>query len=215
MRIQFYSFRKIVFISTFLILICAGISFSQVSTAGTPNQNKSTLDSIITLKRFYNYGSNASFGIIIAGRTYSNNDSQTDILYGGAMDFNFTLNSILKRLYFSVGIKVFKYKVNDRDPSGYGGILSFYPSYNFYNTRDNKYSFWGGIGYHILSDNYFTSFLLISGSGAFTTLKAQYNLNEKIGLGLNFEIFKFTEATNSDPSKGYIFNNTFYLSAIF
>lgn len=210
MRIAFYYVLEVVIVTTLLFISFPEICFSQQSSIGI----KALQDSTLNIKSDGEFGSGLSIGVTVGDRLFTNNDN-SQILYGGKLDFNFSLNGIQENTFFSVGFQFYKYKVNDRDASGFGGIISLYPSFAF-NTSDKKFTFLGGLGYHFIIDNYFVSLLYISGTGPFLTFKAQYNLNKHSGLGINLETFMFKEADDSESAhKGFLLNSTFFYSFTF
>lgn len=214
MHIKFYNLFIILSVSVSLFIFFPKICLSQQSSSYSLNHNYPKLDSIIKYSNQDEFGSNFAIGLSTGYRIYTNH-AKNQFLYGGAMDFNFSLNWIQKNIFLSLGFLIYKYKINDRDATGYGGSLNIYPSYAF-STKDRKYTFSGGIGYHFLGDNYFVSLFLIGAAGPFLSLKAQYNISSNSGFGVHLQTFKFKEGSNSQNAyKGYLLNNTIYYSIRF
>ncbi len=209
MHIKFYNLFIILFVSVSIFMFLPKICLSQQSSSYSLNHNYPKLDSIIKHRNNDEFGSNFAIGLSTGYRIFTNRE-KNEFLYGGAMDFNFSLNSIQKNIFLSLGILIYRFKINDRDKIGYGGKLSIYPSYAF-NTSNNKFTFWGGLGYHLGNDYYLAII-----AGPFLSLKAQYNLSPNSGFGVHLQTFKFKEITSDqDFYKGYLLNNTIYYSIRF
>ncbi len=214
MHIKFYNLFIILSVTVFLFMFFPQICLSQQSSSYSLDHIYPKLDSIIRYSNNNELGSNFAIGFSTGYRIYTNH-AKNQLLYGGSMDYNFSLNWIQKNIFLSFGLLIYKYNINDRDASGYGGSLNIYPSYA-YRTKDKKYTFSGGIGYHFLGDYYFVSIFFIGAVGPFLSLKAQYNLSPNSGLGVHFQTFKFKEGSSSTNAyKGYLLNNTIYYSIRF
>ena len=94
MRIAFYYVLEVVIVTTLLFISFPEICFSQQSSIGI----KALPDSTLNIKSDGEFGSGLSIGVTVGDRLFTNNDN-SQFLYGGKLDFNFSLNGIQENTY--------------------------------------------------------------------------------------------------------------------